>query len=91
VTAQESGTACCIDFDVVIWRLVVINKNIEIPFNTSIENFGIQRFDDQNRPTHREACIYLSLLLELRIIQFVIHAIGGLDGRTYEGGIGVYA
>jgi hypothetical protein len=56
--------------------------NIEIPFDTSIENFGIQRFDDEDRPTHREACVYL--LLELRGIQFAVHALGGLDGKENE-------
>jgi hypothetical protein len=53
--------------------------NIVLPFDTSIEDFGIQCFDDQARPTHREACVYL--VLELRGIQCVIHAIGRRHGK----------
>lgn len=55
------------------------SHNIEIPFDTSKTDFGIPRHDDKGQPTHREACVYL--LLELRGIEFVVHAMGGWDGK----------
>jgi len=54
-------------------------RNIELPFNTALEDFGIQCYDDDGEPTHLEACV--RLLLELRGIQFVVHALGRLDGK----------
>jgi hypothetical protein len=59
-------------------------QNIVIPFDTSTEDFGIQRFDSGGRrPTYREACVYL--LLQFQGIQFVVHARGRLDGKEDVG------
>ena len=54
-------------------------RTIELPFNSSIKDFGVQRCDDEGNAAPLEACVYL--LLEFQGIQFDIHAMGRLDGK----------
>jgi len=50
---------------------------IALPFDNSPGNFGVLSVDADDKPVIN-GCVYI--LIELRGIQFVIHAIGRLNG-----------
>jgi len=50
---------------------------IALPFDNSPGNFGVSSVDADDKPVIN-GCVYI--LIELRGIQFVIHAIGRLNG-----------
>ncbi|KAF2761261.1 hypothetical protein EJ05DRAFT_497810 [Pseudovirgaria hyperparasitica] len=55
---------------------------IPLPFDKSLENFGVSSVDVDNKPIIN-GCVYI--LIELRGIQFVIHAIGRSNGKEDVG------
>jgi hypothetical protein len=55
---------------------------ITLPFDNSIRNFGVPSVDANDKPVIN-GCVYI--LIELRGIQFVIHAIGRLNGKEDVG------
>ncbi|KAE9986994.1 hypothetical protein EG328_004126 [Venturia inaequalis] len=55
---------------------------ITLPFDSSLRNFGVSSVDADDKPV-TNGCVYI--LIELRGIQFVIHAIGRLNGREDVG------
>jgi hypothetical protein len=55
---------------------------IALPFDNSIGNFGVSSVDADDKPVIN-GCVYI--LIELRGIQFVIHAIGRLNGKEDVG------
>jgi hypothetical protein len=58
------------------------NHRIALPFDHSRENFGVQSGDANDKPIIH-GCVYI--LIELRGIQFVIHAVGRLNGKEDVG------
>ncbi|MCJ1422362.1 hypothetical protein MMC29_000242 [Sticta canariensis] len=55
---------------------------ISLPFDNSLGNFGVSSVDVDDKPIIN-GCVYI--LIELRGIQFVIHAIGRLNGKEDVG------
>jgi hypothetical protein len=55
---------------------------IALPFDNSLRNFGVSSVDADDEPTIN-GCVYI--LIELRGIQFVIHAIARLNGKEDVG------
>ncbi len=58
------------------------SHRIALPFDNSIENFGVSSVDTDEKPVIN-GCVYI--LIELRGIQFVIYAIGRLNGKEDAG------
>ena len=63
------------------WVQLPIHR-IPLPFDNSLENFGVSSVDADDKPVIN-GCVYI--LIELRGIQFVIHAIGRLNGKEDVG------
>lgn len=60
----------------------LLTYRIPLPFNNSLGNFGVSSVDTDNKPVIN-GCVYI--LIELRGIQFVIHAIGRLNSKEDVG------
>lgn len=55
---------------------------IALPFDNSLANFGVRSVDADGKPVING---YVYILIELRGIQFVIHAIGRINGKEDVG------
>ncbi|KAF2839911.1 hypothetical protein M501DRAFT_991901 [Patellaria atrata CBS 101060] len=64
------------------WEMDLTILKIPLPFDNSLGNFGVSSLDADDKPVIN-GCVYI--LIELRGIQFVIHAIGRLNGKEDVG------